>query len=151
LFRLSEKRLRTLVACGAGAGTAAAFNAPIAGSIFAVEIILDNISSVNFSAIVIASVIASTIARLIKGNTFFFDIPNYAASRPMELVLFAILGILAASSAWAFSRLRYFIEDISDKFSGPKYLLPAFGGIMVGIIGIFSYQLRTYPKNSKKG
>jgi chloride channel protein, CIC family len=146
IFHLPEKRIRTLVACGAGAGTAAAFNAPIAGSIFAIELILDNISSVNFSAIVITSVVSSTIARLMRGNAFFFNIPDYPTSHPLELVLFAALGILAALFSCAFCRFRYFVEDIFNKIPIPKYLLPALGGIIVGMIGIFSYKLDGIPR-----
>ena len=145
-FRLSEKRIRTLVACGAGGGTAAAFNTPIAGSLFAVEVILDNISSVNFSAIVITAVVSSSIARLIKGNRFFFNVPAYPATPPLELVLFFIMGILAAVSAVGFSRLRYFVEDLWKKTRLPAYLVPAFGGILVGVIGIFSYKLNGFPR-----
>ncbi len=144
-FRLSEKRIQTLVACGVGGGTAAIFNAPIAGSLFAVEVILDNISSVNFSAIVITSVVSSTIARLLKGNSFFFHVPDYASPQPLELFLFVIMGILAAVSALGFSRLRYFTEDMWNKIHIPDYWKTAFGGVLVGIIGIFTYKFDGIP------
>lgn len=145
-FRLSEKRIRTLVACGAGGGTAAAFNAPIAGSLFAVEVILDNISNVNFSAIVITSVVASTISRLLRGNRFFFNLQAFPTTHPLELILFFIMGILAAVSAVGFSRLRYFIEDLWKKTKIPQYLLPALGGILLGVIGIFTYKVNGFPR-----
>lgn len=145
-FRLSKKRIRTLVACGAGGGTAAIFNAPIAGSLFAVEVILDNISSVNFSAIVITSVVSATVARLLKGNTLFFKVPAYPTTPPLELVLFFILGIFAAISAVGFSRLRYLIEDIWKNTHIPEYLKPAIGGMLLGIIGIFTYKFNGFPR-----
>ena len=145
-FRLSEKRIQTLTACGVGGGTAAIFNAPIAGSLFAVEVILDNISSVNFSAIVITSVVSSTIARLLKGNSFFFNVPDYSSPQPLELFLFFIMGLLAALSALGFSRLRYFSEDMWNKIQIPDYLKTAFGGVLVGIIGIFTYKYDGIPR-----
>jgi chloride channel protein, CIC family len=146
LFRLSEKRIRTLVACGVGGGTAAIFNAPIAGSLFAVEVILHNISSGNFSAIVITSVVSSTIARLLKGNSFFFNVPDYPTTQPLELTLFFVLGFLAAVFAIGFSRLRYFIEDMWNKTHIPDYLRTATGGVLVGLIGVFSYKYYGFPR-----
>ncbi len=146
LFRLSEKRIRTLVACGVGGGTAAIFNAPIAGSLFAVEVILHNISSGNFSAIVITSVVSSTIARLLKGNSFFFNVPDYPTTQPLELILFFVLGFLAAVSAIGFSRLRYFIEDMWNKTHIPDYLRTATGGVLVGLIGVFTYKYYGFPR-----
>ena len=145
-FRLSDDRIRTLVACGAGGGIAAAFNAPIAGSMFAIEVILGNMGSVSYGAIVIASVVANTIARLLEGDAVIFQVPNYTITHPLELGLYAILGTLAAIFALGFTRLLYFAEDSWKKIQIPEYLKPAVGGVLLGIVGILTYKINGFPR-----
>lgn len=65
---MSDDRIRTLVACGAAGGIAATFNAPVAGVIFAMEVILGEFAIANFSTVVIASVTASVVARIFMGD-----------------------------------------------------------------------------------
>jgi CIC family chloride channel protein len=75
LFHLSDERTRNLVACGAAAGIAATFNAPIAGVIFALEVILAEFGLMQFTSVVVASVTSSVI-----GRVFFGDIPAFVSS-----------------------------------------------------------------------
>ncbi|MCZ6875111.1 MAG: chloride channel protein [bacterium] len=95
-FNLSDDRIRNLVACGAAGGIAATFNAPIAGVIFALEVILGDFSASYFSTVVIASVTASEIARLAYGDVPAFIVPSYTLVSPWEFPLYAVLGMLAA-------------------------------------------------------
>ena len=75
-FHVPTKRLKTLVGCGAAAGIAAAFNAPIAGALFAVEIILMDFAVAQFSPIVISSVMATVISHTFEGNLIAFLVPK---------------------------------------------------------------------------
>ena len=95
-FHLSDERIRNLVACGAAGGIAATFNAPIAGSIFALEVILGQLHATYFGAVVISAVTADVVAHFFEGNLRAFSIPEYSLVSPWELLLYVLLGILAA-------------------------------------------------------
>ncbi|NMC79437.1 MAG: CBS domain-containing protein, partial [Chloroflexi bacterium] len=146
VLKLSDERVRNLVACGAAGGIAATFNAPIAGAIFAMEIILGQLHTINFGSVVIASVTADVIARAFEGNFSVFSIPQYTLKSPLELVFYTLLGVLAALGAIVFSRVLYFLEDQWDRFPFPEYLKPMLGGLVLGLIGILTYKVDGFPR-----
>jgi CIC family chloride channel protein len=136
-LHMSDDRIRNLVACGAAGGIAATFNAPIAGVLFALEIVLGEFSVGYFSTVVISSVTASVIGRIFLGNEPAFPVPKYSMVSPWELLLYAVLGVAAASVALAFTRILYKFEDIFDAWRFPEYLKPVIGGLGIGIMGLY--------------
>jgi CIC family chloride channel protein len=146
LFRLSDDRVRNLVACGAAGGVAATFNAPIAGSVFALEVILGQFHATYFGAVVISAVVADVVAQVFEGDVRAFVVPEYVLVSPWELLLYALLGLLAALTAVGFTRLLYLSEDLWDKFRFPEYFKPVLGGILLGVVGIVTPRIDGFPR-----
>jgi chloride channel protein, CIC family len=136
-LHLSESRIRNLVACGSAAGIAATFNAPIAGVMFAMEIILGELHLGDLGNVVVAAVTASTIARVFLGDRPAFSIPSSGVKTFWEVLLYAPLGILAAVVAVGFIRLLYGFEDRFDRLRLPEALKPAAGGVILGMLAFF--------------
>ena len=142
VLHMSDERIRNLVACGAAGGIAATFNAPIAGVLFALEVILGQFSARYFSTVVISSVTASVIGRVAFGNVPAFAVPAYALVSPWELVLYGLMGVLAAPVAVAFVRILYWFEDLFDEWKGlPEYLKTPIGGALLGLSGLLFFQI----------
>ena len=135
-LKLSSDRIRNLVACGAAAGIAATFNAPIAGVVFAMEVILGELHMGDLGNVIISALTASTIARIFLGDNPAFAIPRHAIKTPWEIFLYALLGVLAAFIAVGFIRMLYWFEDQFDDWKFPNALKPAVGGLLLGALGL---------------
>ena len=137
LFKMSGDRLKVLVACGAAAGVAATFNAPIAGVFFAQEIVLLSAFELSsFTSIVIASGMATVVSRALLGNTPEIYAPVYLVNSYWELLLYVLLGLLIGFLATLFIDTHFRIKDQFAVLKMPKLVKPALGGLLVGIIGI---------------
>jgi CIC family chloride channel protein len=140
-LKIDRRRLRTLVGCGAAAGIAATFNAPVAGALFAVEIILSDFGVAQFSPIVISSVAATVVSRHFLGDFPAFVVPEYSLVHWSELLAYAGLGVLAGLVALAFIRSLYGCEDLFDRIKLPPPLKAVIGGALIGVIGIWAPQV----------
>ncbi len=136
-LKVHQQRLRTLVGCGAAAGIAATFNAPVAGALFAVEIILGDFGVAQFSPIVISSVAATVVSQYFLGDFPAFEVPAYALIHANELFAYAGLGILAGLVALGFVRVLYKSEDLFDKIRLYPPIKTMIGGTIIGIVGIW--------------
>jgi len=137
LFHLSHERIQVLVGCGAAAGIAASFNAPLAGVLFALEIILTNFTIHTFSPIVVASVIGTATGRAMEGNEITFNVPVHELVSYSEIIFYLFLGLLCGliSKIFTFSYFKA-IDIFEKKVLLPKPLKPALGGLIVGFISI---------------
>ena len=135
LVRLPESRLRLLVACGAAGGISATFNAPIAGVFFALELILRDFETESFGAVVLASITAAVIGRAAFGAQAFLTLPAFHLVSSWEILLYAVLGLLAAVVGVGFTRVLYALEDLADHaWHGPEWARPAVGGLLLGVL-----------------
>lgn len=142
LLGLGEGRTRTLLAAGAAGGIAATFNAPLAGTFFALEIILGDWEAEYFAPVVASAVSASAVGRLAFGDVPAFIVPEYSLSALTELPFFLVLGVLAALLSVVFIRALYGAEDLFKLLPLRRsYLWPALGGLLVGVIGLYHSEL----------
>jgi len=140
-FRMSDRRRSTFVAAGAAAGIAAIFNAPLAGVFFALEVILRSFTARGFSTVVISAVAANATWRVLVGDDSVLTAEVHQLIHPSELILYGVLGIVAAIVAVGFVRLLYFVEDQFDTLPVLADLRPAIGAVAVGLMGAISIDL----------
>ncbi len=133
---LSEKQLRTLIGCGVAAGIAASFNTPIAGVVFALEVILADYTIATFSPIVIASVIATVITRAELGNYPAFIIPEYHLVSAWEIPAYVALGIFCGLLATVFVNALAPVRRLFERIAPDVRYRPALAGFIMGLIGI---------------
>ncbi len=131
---LGEDRVRSLVAAGAGAAIAASFNAPIAGMLFAIEVILGNFAIRHLNAVVVASVTAAVTTSSIVGEERILSAYPHQVNHPSELLLYAALGALAVLVGWIFLRALATAEAV--RYRGPRWLRPIVFGLAIAGIGM---------------
>src|SRR6185437_210635 len=129
-------RLRLLVGCGAAAGIASAYNAPIAGAVFASLIVLGNFSMNLFAPLVCASVVATMMSRSVFGIEPWYHVPLFPPIAGSQLPWFIVMGILCGGVSAVFLKLLHGSEDLFAKMRVPLYLRMAFGGVIVGVIAL---------------
>ncbi|MFH1687021.1 MAG: chloride channel protein [bacterium] len=141
LFRMSGDRVKVLVGCGAAAGISAVFNAPIAGVIFSLEIILGDFAAKTFSPVIISSVVASVVTRTFMGNHPAFEVPSYSLVSAWEIPLYMVMGGYMGILGVGFTRVLDVFEDLFDRLRVSGWIKPAIGGLLLGGVAIFYPQV----------
>ncbi len=134
---MAEWCSRTLLAAGVAAAISASFNAPIAGVLFAHEVILQHYSMRSFVPIVLASAVGTVLSRLWFGEASAFVIPAYQITSYWEFPAFALLGVIAALVAILFQFALFSADHVARSVTMPLWLRPVIGGFAIGAIGVF--------------
>jgi CIC family chloride channel protein len=137
LGRLSAPQLRLLVACGAAAGIASAYNAPIAGSFFVAEIILGTIAMESLGPLAVSAVAATLTMRALSNAHTLYAVPSFTLHSLWEIGPFVVLGLVAGTVApWFLRSLR----TVEGWFAQTKLPLPVrlmLGGLVVGGLAVW--------------
>ncbi|MEQ8673148.1 MAG: chloride channel protein [Aggregatilineales bacterium] len=137
-LHLTEDRVRMLVAAGSASAIAAAFEAPIAGVFFALEVVLNGaMSTSSVGVIVLSAVVSSAFTQAVQGTPELLRL-TYSLGNPAEILLFVPLGFLLAPIGIIFIRVVFWQHDVwHHKVNLPLPLKTALAGAIVGVIGIF--------------
>ncbi len=138
-WSISQRRL--ILACGAAAGIASAYNAPIAGALFVAEIVLGSIAMETLGPLLFASVLATQSVRFLTGGSPLYAIPPFHLNSGFELFDYLALGLLVGLAAPWFLRALRGSEKLFSRIRLPVYLRTGLGGLIVGLIAIYFPQV----------
>jgi CIC family chloride channel protein len=136
--KLSDTRVKILLSCGVSGAIAATFNAPIAGVLFALELVLLEFRTRSFVPLVVSAVVGTAMMGVLTGDVLpspFFE-TAYKLGSAFELPMFLLLGLVAGFVGVVFIRMFYGMEDVFNKLKVKPYFKPAIGALLVAIIGL---------------
>src|SRR5436309_6182590 len=136
-FKLSPQQLRMLVCAAAASALAAVYNAPIGGSLFALEILIGNFALEVLGPVVVASMISTLVFRSCMGNLPRFVIPRYELVSAWELPAYLVLGVIGGLVSVAFIKALFGTTDLFERLRVPRWLKPAIGAVFLGLIGLW--------------
>jgi CIC family chloride channel protein len=134
ISRAPMPRRRLLVACGAAAGIASAYNAPIAGALFVAEIVMGSFAMESFGPLLVASVSADATIHRFLGYGPVYEVPPLHFGENWELILYAVFGVLLGHLAPPFLALLDWSKDRFASLRAPLYVKLGLGGVIVGLI-----------------
>ena len=136
LTKQPSDMLVLMVAAAAAGGIAATFNTPIAGTFFALEVVLRRFNVRNFTIVVVSAVVANIVAVAFYGGSAGLDLPNLEINSSWELFLHAIVGVSAAVAGILFVRTRFFTEDVFEFLGVSMMVRPILGLFAVGVLAL---------------
>lgn len=139
---LRHDKVQALLPVGAAAAIAAAFNTPLAAVLFSLEEIVGDLHAPVIGAVVLASATSWVVLRLLLGNNPLFKVPQYQLIHPLELVIYAVLGVAGGLVSVTFTKLLLGMRERFLRF--PKktiWFQPLAGGLSVGLMGWFVPQV----------
>lgn len=136
-FALTTPQVRILLCAAAGSAIAAVYNAPIGGSLFALEVLMGNFALEVFGPVVVASVLSTLIFRSAMGSLPRFVVPAYELVSGWELPAYLVLGVIGGLISLLFVRSIFWTEDLFDRLRIPKWIAPVVGFALLGGIGVF--------------
>ncbi|MDC1287607.1 chloride channel protein [Gammaproteobacteria bacterium] len=136
-LKLPIANLQTIaIACGVAAAISTAFNAPIAGLVFAHEVILRHYSLQAFAPTTVAAATGYVIANIVFERPPLFLVEFGGVGHSYEFALFALLGFFCAFLSVGFMRLIFYINASASKLPFPAQYRPAFAGLLVGMVAL---------------
>ncbi len=141
IMRVSSPRLRLLVACGAAAGIAAAYNAPIAGALFVAEVVMATTSMEIFGPLVCSSVVATLTIRQFVGADPLYSVTHFAAISPTETLVLVGLGCVCGLLSPVYLLILRGVESWFSHWPGPVFTRLAAGGLIVGVLAVWYPQV----------
>jgi CIC family chloride channel protein len=133
-LRLPNNSKRTLVACGVAAAIAASFNTPLAGVIFAMEVVMMEYSLVSFAPVILAAVTATTLTRAVYGSMPAFIIPNMQLGSLLELPYVILMGMVLGTLAALFI---FLLQRFTGLVTGwPVWIRCTLAGLAVGLVAV---------------
>ncbi len=143
VLNLDKRAKKTLLVCGLSSGIAATFNAPLGGTLFGIEVLAGGIIGFSILPVILASVIATAVSLYLLGSAASFQAPTFGVGHPVELIFYLGLGAILGVTSVIWMRGFYSIEDLFEKIRTSRYLLPAIGGVLTGILGIGTIYLES--------
>ncbi len=138
-LKLSDRERRIMMAAGVGAGVGSIFRAPLAGALFAAEVLYRD-PEFEPEVIIpsgIASVVAYCLFCLVFGWGTLFDSPDFIFRNPLELGPYLILSLVLVSTGFFYIKSFYGVVKISKLIKIPNHFKPAIGGLCTGLVGYF--------------
>lgn len=140
-FRLAPHQVKILVGCGAAAGLAAAYNIPIGGALFAMEVVLGNFALQIFGPIVAASVLSTLIARTFESDTHRFALGDIHLVSGWEMLAYAALGLVCAVGSIVFVLGVRRLSAVFQRTPIPAWLRPIPGMALFGVLALYVPQV----------
>ncbi len=135
-LRLNRSQTRTLLGCGVASAIGALFNAPVAGAVFAIEVVVGNLSLKAAAPIFVAAVTGTAIGRFYFGTEPSFTVPHHELISLWEFPAFLLLGVVCAGGAIVFIRAIFLLDDAVQRTRIPTWLRPTVGGLLLGLIAL---------------
>jgi CIC family chloride channel protein len=144
-FQLTEMRVRVLVAAGVGAGMAAAYNTPIAGTLFVLEVVAGSFATDLIGPTVVAAVVSTLVARIFVWEGPIYEVPEFVLRTPQELLLYALIGLVVGLLGVLFLRTMRAGEQLFSRLAEqgirgtpvPRWARTGLGGLIVGMLAVW--------------